>query len=207
MTSMSYQNDIISGNVSVNITLSEHQSRVQGSGTQRHIASGSWWPRPKRHNVTTANVTFYTYSKCVHTHHVHWLWICEPGNTQIWHQICLKSNYSAKNIYFTPGKSFKVFNTATNAKLAVNHSSNPPMLKLTDLCGFTVSWFMWSVCVLVWSTYCCTCILHGSDECNSLRRAGAYRLCPTVSEHTSHRWLVSQTEHSLVLKSRWTEVI
>lgn len=81
----------------------------------------------------------------------------------------------------------------------------PSLIPLRTLFGLKLCLpdsFYVDLCVWFCSAYCCALILHGSDECNCLSGAGAHRLRPTVSEHTGHWRLVSQTEHTLVLKSR-----
>lgn len=67
-----------------------------------------------------------------------------------------------------------------------------PMAALPSFGEAYGAWSCWA--------YCCISTLHGSDKRHGLGRAGSYRLCPPVSEHTGHWWLVGQTEQSLVLQ-------
>lgn len=53
--------------------------------------------------------------------------------------------------------------------------------------------------VFVCSAYRWSCVLHGSHKSHRFRGAGPYRLRPSISEHTGHRRLIRQTEHSLIL--------
>lgn len=46
--------------------------------------------------------------------------------------------------------------------------------------------FLFVVDMVICFAYRRTSVLHGSDECNRLRSAGAHCLCPPISEHTCH---------------------